>query len=286
MSRRIGIDVGGTKCLGVVVDENAQIIHEIRVPTPSHEALVETLVDVVHDLGDAEWVGVGLPGLITRDGVIRSSPNLPGAHELAVRAPLSAVLAREVRVANDATCAALAEWRSGAATGLDHACMVTLGTGIGGGLVINGQLVLGAQGFAGEVGHMVVSPGGEVCGCGMRGCWERYASGQALARIAGVATGEEVFARLAAGDEAAGAALAQWATWVGRGLANLANVIDPEVFVIGGGVADHASLYIELVEAAMVESLYASRQRRLPSVRVASLGSRAGAIGAALLARD
>ena len=286
MTRRIGIDVGGTKCLGVVLDDLGQVVAEVKVPTPSHTELVETLASLVRELGDSEHVGVGLPGLITRDGVIRSSPNLPGAHDLAVRVPLRDAIGREVYVANDATCAALAEWRCGSAVHLEHFCMVTLGTGIGGGLVINGQLVVGAQGFAGEIGHMIVQPDGISCGCGMRGCWERYASGTALARMAGLQSGEAVFARLAEGDATVRVALDQWARWVGDGLATLANVLDQESFVIGGGLVEHAAEYLHLVEASMVASLYASSQRQLPRVRVAQLGSRAGAIGAAMLARD
>lgn len=286
MSRRIGIDVGGTKCLGVVLDGSGHVVAEVKVATPAHTELVSTLAQMVDELGESDHVGVGLPGLITRDGVIRSSPNLPGANELAVRLPLRDAIGREVHVANDATCAALAEWRCGSAVAFDNFCMVTLGTGIGGGLVMNGQIVVGSQGFAGEIGHMIVQPDGTPCGCGMRGCWERYASGTALASMAGLDTGEEVFALVAQGDSSARGALDTWATWVGRGLANLANVIDPEAFVIGGGVADHASEYLDRVEAAMAQSLYASHQRRVPRVCVAQLGSRAGAIGAALLRHD
>ncbi len=286
MIRRIGIDVGGTKCLGVLIDDECRVIAEVRVPTPQHDRLIDTLVAMVGDLGPADHVGIGVPGLITRDGVIRSSPNLAGALNLSIQSPLREALRSEVRVANDATCAALGEWTCGAAVGLTNFVMVTLGTGIGGGIVINGSLVYGAQGFAGEIGHMVVSPQGTLCGCGKRGCWERYASGTAFAQAVGVDTGEEAFARVHQQDEAACAALREWSRWVGAGLANLVNIVDPEAFVLGGGVIDHADAFIGLVEEHMTGAVYAAAQRRVARIRVAQLGSKAGAIGAALLTRD
>ena len=282
MTRRIGIDVGGTKCLGVVIDASMRVVDEARVATPGHGELVDTLAAMIGDFGDADAVGIGLPGLITADGVIRSSPNLPGAFDLAVGDDLRARIGRAVRVGNDATCAALAEWTCGAARGLDTFWMVTLGTGIGGGLVANGGLVTGSQGFAGEIGHMTVDPGGRRCGCGMSGCWERYASGSALTEVAGV----DVFARVRTGDDAARTAMDEWSRWVGIGLANLVNAIDPEAIVIGGGVVEEASEFLGPVERHMAASTYSSDRRRLPRVIAARLGARAGAIGAALLGRD
>lgn len=282
MTRRIGIDVGGTKCLGVVVDNATRVIDEVRVPTPNHDRLVDTLAAMVDSFGDVEHVGVGLPGLITRDGVIRSSPNLPGAFDVAVGADLRRRTGRDVQVGNDATCAALAEWKCGAAQGLKTFWMVTLGTGIGGGLVANGMLVTGAQGFAGEIGHMIVDPGGRRCGCGMSGCWERYASGSALTEDAGA----DVFARSREGDPPARTAVDEWSRWVGIGLANLANATDPEAFVIGGGVVDNATDFLDSVAGHMAAATYSADRRRLPRVLAAQLGVRAGAIGAALLGRD
>jgi glucokinase len=282
VTRRIGIDVGGTKCLGVVVDGAMQVIDEVRVPTPQHDLLVDTLAAMIDSFGDADHVGVGLPGLITRDGMIRSSPNLPGAFDLAVGADLCRRTGRAVQVGNDATCAALAEWQCGAARGLETFWMVTLGTGIGGGLVANGMLVTGSQGFAGEIGHMVVDPGGRRCGCGMSGCWERYASGSALSEVGGA----DVFARSRAGEAPARAALDEWSRWVGIGLANLANATDPEAFVIGGGIVDSATEFLKPVADHMAAATYSADHRRLPRVLAAQLGVRAGAIGAALLGRD
>lgn len=286
MSRRIGIDVGGTKCLGVVIDDVLHIEAEIHVSTPSPDLLVSVLAELIDKLGPADHVGVGLPGLVTRDGVVRSSPNLPGARDLSVAQPLAHLIGKVVHVQNDANCAARAEWRCGVAVGLESFVMVTLGTGIGGGIIVNGSPMLGAQGFAGEIGHMIVAPQGRSCGCGMNGCWERYASGSALAQAAGESRGEEVFARARRGDVDAREALEDWARWVGIGLANLTNMFDPEAFVIGGGVVDNAHDFVSRVEEHLACATYAPDVRRLPRVLVAQLGPRAGAIGAALLTRD
>jgi glucokinase len=286
VTRRIGIDVGGSKCLGVVVDDSCVVLAETKVATPSHEGLVDLLESIVVEFGPADHVGVGLPGLVTRDGIIRSSPNLPGAFDLSVGAPLSARIGCDVSVANDATCAAIAEWRCGAARGLQTFWMVTLGTGIGGGLVANGSIVHGTQGFAGEIGHMIVEPGGRLCGCGMSGCWERYASGSALSDAAGHGGAGEVFVRLRDGDEGARTAVEEWSYWVSLGLANLANAIDPEAFVLGGGVIDNAPDFLGLVGERLEAAMYSSDHRRMPRVLAAQLGPRAGAIGAALLDRD
>jgi glucokinase len=286
VTRRIGIDVGGSKCRGVVVDDDCVVLAETLVATPSHDGLVDLLESIIVEFGPADHVGVGLPGLVTRAGVIRSSPNLPGAYDLSVGTPLSARIGCDVRVANDATCAAIAEWRCGAARGLETFWMVTLGTGIGGGLVANGSIVHGVQGFTGEIGHMIVEPAGRPCGCGMSGCWERYASGSALTDAVGTGAVGEVFTRLLNDDTAARTVVEEWSRWVALGLANLANAIDPEAFVLGGGVIDNAPAFLGIVGERLEAAMYSSERRRMPRVLAAHLGSRAGAIGAALLDRD
>ena len=180
--RRAGIDVGGTKCHGVVIDASGVVVHDYRLPTPAgHDAIVDTLAEVAAQLAPFDSIGLGVPGLITRDGVIKASPNLVDVRDFPVGQLLSQRLGAVVHVDNDATCATVAEWRAGAARGFDDVVMVTLGTGIGGGVVANGQLVRGANGFTGEFGHMVIHPDGPWCPCGRRGCWERYASGSGLA---------------------------------------------------------------------------------------------------------
>jgi glucokinase len=310
-TQRIGIDVGGTKCLGVVVedgiDDAEEIVAETRQPTPYDAAeLIDVLAGIVAELtaaGDVASIGVGAPGLITRQGVLRSSPNVPDVIELDVGGRLGERLGRQVVVANDATCAALAEWRTGAGRGHDDLVMITLGTGIGGGIVSGGRLVLGHNGFAGELGHMVVDPNGPPCPCGRRGCWERYASGSGLAQLARTAAvggrlrrvvqvaggdvslvrGEHVQAAAEEGDEGALAVVDEFARWVALGLVNLTNALDPAVFVLGGGLAEGAHLYLEPIERWFGELLYAPDRRPHPGLCFAELGEHAGAIGAALL---
>lgn len=162
------------------------MVAEHRLATPvGTEAIVETIVAVATALGSPAAVGVGAPGLVDVDGVLRFAPNLPGVVNVALRTAIEARLAgTRVRIENDASAAGWGEGRLGAAQGARHALMVTLGTGIGGGIIIDGELLRGASGFAGEIGHMVVDPNGPPCSCGKRGCWERLASGGGLGRLA------------------------------------------------------------------------------------------------------
>ena len=157
---KIGIDVGGTKCLGVAVDDSGKVVQQFRLPTPHADKLCDTLLQIVTQLGGAKSLGIGVPGLISPEGVIRASPNLVGVKELPLRQMLEVRLGKPVLVENDATCAALGEWKLGAARGATDAWVITLGTGIGGGFISGSVLQRGAHGFAGEVGHMVVDPAG------------------------------------------------------------------------------------------------------------------------------
>ena len=304
--RRAGIDVGGTKFLGVVLDEDGTILHESRRLTPLGEhALVDALVEMAESLGPWDSLGVGMPGLVTRTGVVRSSPHLPDVAEFDVAAALSRSLGRDVAVDNDATCAAVAEWKVGAGRGAADLVMVTLGTGIGGGIVANGRLVRGRNGFAGEFGHMVVDPDGLECPCGRRGCWERYAAGTGLAQLARSAAhtgrasrivalaggsidairGEHVQSAARKGDADALTVIEAFGRWVAIGLVNLANTLDPALFVLGGGVASSPELYIGSISRSFAELLYAPGHRPHPVLTIAELGERAGAVGAALLAQ-
>lgn len=286
MTRLIGVDVGGTKCHGICIGTDGEIIAEKILPTPSAEDLVSCLADIVSDLGGGSSVGIGVPGLIGREGVIHSSPNLPGAHHLAVAEPLSRKLGVDVQVDNDATCALLAELRLGTLRGVQDAWLITLGTGIGGALLSGGDVRRGVQGFAGEVGHMRVDPNGLECPCGLRGCWERYASGSALARIAGSQDTPEVIRAARVSEPQASRALAEWVDWIGVGIAALANATDPEAIVLGGGVIEEHDLFLDDVAEAVGRHLYAREARRVPAIRATSFGHRNGAIGAALLGHD
>lgn len=282
---------------------------EARRPTPrGAAAIVDTLVatagDVLGAIGGAVAVGAGVPGLVDVTGVLQVAPNLPGVSELPVQALLAERLGLPVQVDNDATCAAWAERELGAARGADHAVLVTLGTGIGAGIVADGRLYRGRHGFAGEAGHMIVDPNGPRCPCGQRGCWERYASGSGLGRIAREAAhagraarivelaggdaegvrGEHVTVAAAEGDGDALTVMETYGWWLALGLANLANLLDPEVFVLGGGLVEAGEVLLEPTRRAFDELVEGVRYREVRIV-AAELGERAGAIGAALLAR-
>jgi glucokinase len=305
----IGVDLGGTKCLGVVLDDSGRVTAEHRVPTPSGaDAVMDAVAEVVRALGGASRVGVGAPGLVDRAGVLRFAPNLPGVVTLPMKEAMEQRLpGTRARIDNDATCAAWAEKQLGAARPFDHAVVLTLGTGIGGGIIVDGQLERGANGFAGELGHMVMaSEGDDGCTCGKQGCWEFFASGRALGRYgreaaaAGAASrvlelaggdptlvqGEHVSAACRQGDPEAAAVLRRLAVWVGIGLVNLAMAFDPEAFVIGGGMSEVGDLLLDQARTTMIEHLAGVPYREPPLVLAAELGEQAGAVGAALLARQ
>jgi glucokinase len=265
---------------------------------------VDTVAGIVErlmvDAPDAS-VGVGLPGSVTRAGTITSSPHLPGVVDFDAAGALASRLGRPAAVTNDATAAVLAEWRFGAGRGVDDLVMITMGTGIGGGIIVGGRLMLGAHGYAGEFGHMSIDPVGPDCPCGQRGCWERFASGSAIVleaqRVArqggleavvtaagsvGAITAEVVVASAAAGDAGAIAVLDHFARWMAAGLANLTNAFDPARFVLGGGLVGAADVFAPMLRDHCAAAVYASDLRALPEICFAQLGEHAGAVGAAL----
>ncbi len=321
----LGIDVGGTKLLGVALDRSGEVLTEARSATPVGRgapgdggelvAAIAELVDrLLVDLGTAGAdpgpaavpLGVGVPGLVDDQGGLRFAPNLPGGEGLGVTEALSRVLGgRRVVVDNDATCATVGEWTYGAARGVADAVVITLGTGIGGGLIVGGQVVRGANGFAGEIGHMVVDPAGPACPCGKRGCWERYASGSGLGRMAGEAAqagrldllvrrvggdpeavrGEDVTAAARAGDPGAGAVMAELGWWLALGLANVVALLDPALLVLGGGLVEAGPVLLEPARAALAGMVEGGDHRPPLPLVPAALGEAAGAVGAAVVAR-
>jgi glucokinase len=307
----VGIDLGGTKCLGVAVDDRGRVVAEHRTPTPRGtaavlDALAGVAAALVAEVGPVAAVGCGVPGLVDAGGRLRFAPNLPGVADLAVGDELSARLGVPVRVDNDANCAAWGEREAGAGRQAAHMVLVTLGTGIGGGLVSGGVLARGAHGFAGEVGHMVVDPHGPACPCGKRGCWERFASGSGLGRLGREAAeagraprlvalaggdpaavrGEHVTQAAVEGDPAAIEVMRSFAWWVALGLSNLANLLDPELFVVAGGLVEAGEVLLGPVRAAFAELVEAAEHRPEVPILPAALGERAGAVGAALIARE
>jgi glucokinase len=310
----IGVDVGGTKVLGVVLAaDRTEVLAELRRPTPrGADGLVAGMVDVVVELtaeaglSDDVRAGFGVAGLVDHRGVLRHGPNQPGVRELDVRGRLVDALGERVVVDNDGNCAVRAERASGAAQGCDDVVLVTLGTGIGAGIVVGGEVLRGANGMAGEPGHTMVDRGGPPCPCGRRGCWERYASGAGLARMARDAAdagrldgvlarvggdtaaihGEDVVAAARDGDEAAHAVLDEFAWWTAVGVANLVAVLDPQLVVLGGGLIDAADLWLDDARRHLPELLVAAGHRDLPPIEAAHHGGRAAALGAALLAAE
>jgi glucokinase len=307
----IGVDIGGTKVAAGVVDEAGRVIDRERRDTPGHDVgqTESTIVDVVEALcarHDIAAVGIGAAGWIANDhATVMFAPHLAWRNE-PLRPALAGRISRPVYVENDANAAAWAEYRFGAAQGEKVVVCVTLGTGIGGGLVVDGNVYRGAYGIACEYGHMTLVPDGRVCACGNRGCWEMYASGRALARdareLAGESpmaaagmielagsvdalTGPVVTAAAAAGDQAALSICTTMGRWFGRGLANLAAVIDPSTFVIGGGVSAAGEILLHPAREEFAHTLTGRGFRPQASVRLAALGPDAGLVGAADLAR-
>lgn len=315
----IGVDVGGTKILAVVArPDTGEIVAHHRISTPKHDpaavpvAIGDAVAAVATKIGwtptgprGIDAIGVGVPGLVSHRGVLRYGPNVAGVVELDVVGVLGQRFDVPVAATNDANSAALAEHRFGAARGARHAIVITQGTGIGGAFIVDGQLLTGAHGFAGEPGHMVIDASGFQCACGTWGCWEAVASGTGLANLAHAmirdqgqgrrivelagghvedVRGEHVTAALIEGDRDALVVVDQFAHWVARGLANLVNIFDPEVIVLGGGLSDVLHLYLPQVQQGLMALVLGVTHRPPVELRAAALGPDAGAIGAALWA--
>ena len=315
MALTIGVDVGGTKILAGTVTEDGVITSTARRPTSRHDAaeVLDQVADVVAELvaGSGEpiaGVGVGVAGLVDANrSHVYFAPNLRWS-QVPVRDVLQEATGLPVAVENDGSIAAWGEYRFGAGRGTEDMVLVTVGTGIGGGIVLGGRLFRGAHGAAGEIGHINSVPDGRACGCGRGGCWEQYASGNALVREAreraaerrseaglllslGDGTpegvqGPEVTEAALAGDPVAREAFERVGVWLGRGLADLAAVLDPEVFVIGGGVSESGDLLLASARTTLAEKLIGQQERPAPEVRVAELANSAGVVGAADLARQ
>ncbi len=307
----IGVDVGGTKVLAGVVAQDGTIQRTARGATPGRrvspamleQAVVETVLEAAGGQPLAA-VGIAAAGFVDRaQERVVFAPHLPWQGE-PVRELLSQRLQAPVALDNDANCAALAEWTHGAGQGAATVVLITLGTGIGGGIVINGRLYRGRNGMAGEFGHMRVVPDGRECECGRSGCWEQYSSGNALVRhvrerlrtqptglvdlVAGNAdavTGPMITRAAAEGDPLALEAFHSVGDWLGVGAANLVAAIDPHRLIVGGGVADAGDLLLEPARLALERTLVGAEHRLVPRLIPAALGPEAGLVGASLLAR-
>lgn len=298
----IGVDVGGTKLVAAVVAADGTVLQRRRQRTPAADGdrLVDTLTDLVGELDDGLPVGVGIAAIVDPAGTVRYGPNI-GVRDYPLAQRLRARLGRPVAVKNDATAAAYGEYCAGAAADVDDVVMITLGTGVGGGVIVGGRLVDGRSGFAGELGHVIVSEGGRQCPCGNHGCLEAYASGTAIGLTARERLvdrtvesplreivqldGKAVTSAARDGDGFARQVLRDAGRWLGVGLASLANVLDPAVIVVGGGAAIQAGEFmIPPAREAMAARLLGEQFRSPPEVVPATLSDDAGMVGAGLFA--
>ena len=314
MAYTIGVDVGGTKVLGGVVDESGSVVKTARRDTPREggPALTQAIADVAQELMGQftiDSVGVSAAGFVSSDRkTMLATPNIAGWNGVDLDYELTSLIGLPVVIENDANAAAWGEARFGAGRGKRHMLMLTVGTGIGGGIVVNGELYRGAFGIAAEIGHIRVVPEGHLCGCGARGCFEQYGSGNALMRHAREAiaaspdiarnllsrgdgtleglTGKAITDAARDGDAVALAAFNTTAQWLGAGIATLSVILDPECVVIGGGVIDAGDILLEPTRAALVRYMPFAGKHPYPEIIGAQLGNEAGLVGVADLARS
>ncbi|NLU74531.1 ROK family glucokinase [Streptomyces sp. HNM0575] len=312
MGLTIGVDIGGTKIAAGVVDEHGTILETSTVPTPpTAEGVIDAIADAVRDASsehEVDAVGIGAPGYVDdKRATVLFTPNLTWRHE-ALKDKVEQRIGLPVVIENDANAAAWGEYKFGVGTGHEDVVCITIGTGLGGGVIIGGRLHRGRFGVAAEFGHIRMVPDGLLCGCGNQGCWEQYASGSALVRYAqqrATATPENATVLLELGDgtpegiegkhisEAArrGCPVAvdsfrELARWAGAGLADLASLFDPGAFIVGGGVSDEGDLVLDPIRKSYRRWLVGSRWRPHAEVLAAQLGGRAGMVGVADLARQ
>ena len=313
MGLTIGVDIGGTKIAAGVVDEEGSILARVKVPTPpTARGVVDAIAEAVREVaaGDRsiEAVGVGAAGYVDdKRATVLFAPNLDWRGE-PLKDKVEQRVGLPVVVENDANAAAWGEYRFGAGQGHHDVVCITLGTGLGGGIIIGGKLYRGRFGVAGEFGHIRVVPDGLQCRCGRQGCWEQYASGSALVRYArqrvaadpenavrllrlGDGTpegveGQHVSKAAQEGDPVAIDSIGELARWAGVGLADLTSLFDPSAFIIGGGVSDAGDVVLEPIRESYRRWLVQARHRPHAQVLAAQLGGRAGLVGAADLARQ
>ncbi|KAA1428957.1 ROK family protein [Nocardioides antri] len=293
----VGVDVGGTKVLAVELNgrgEDLAVARAAQLPMPGRtaaageveEAVAQAVLEVAAER-PLTCVGVSAAGLVDRAGEqVRFAAHLPW-RDAPVRLRLEERIGAPVLLDNDANCAARAELVAGALRGVDSAVLITVGTGIGGAVVLDGRVVRGANGMAGEFGHVQVVPDGLECECGLRGCWEQYCSGRALERVTRVTLGShldgpEVAALARDGHPAAREVFATIGTWLGVGIAGLVSAYDPEVVVVGGGVSAVGDLLLEPARRGLLDALQATAHRDVPRIVPTRFGPEAGAVGAAL----
>ncbi|ONI38006.1 glucokinase [Candidatus Epulonipiscium fishelsonii] len=311
----IGVDLGGTTIKVGLINEEYKIVQTAVCDTKVERPTSEILKDMAFlckevmkkeniSEKDVDSIGIGCPGLtVPKDGIILTSPNLPTFNNTNVKTEIQKYIDLPIYVENDANVAALGEVINGAAKGAKNAIVVTLGTGVGGGIIIDGKVYSGAFFGAGEVGHHTISLESEyMCGCGRKGCWEQYASATALIRdtkiaienkdskIKELANGGEINAKIIfeaaqAGDKIANEVLDQYFKFIGIGILNLINILQPEIVVLGGGMSAQKENLINPVIKYLNENLYGGVELKT-KIKAATLGNDAGIIGAGLLGKS
>jgi glucokinase len=306
----IGIDIGGTKISAGVVDSSGNLINSSRISTPTEggKELILAVINLIKELKEKheiKGIGISIAALISSDyGTIVGAPNIANLSKLNFVNEIKAEFKLPIVVENDANSAMWAEFKFGNAKGLNPVMFFIIGTGVGGGLVIDGKLFKGANGIGAEFGHMCVVPNGLLCGCGSKGCIEQYASGGALIRYAneaildnpqgsetllsfgeGKLTGSGLTKAAKAGNELALAAFNKQADWLGLACASYSLILDPEAIIIGGGVADAGELFLAPVREAMRRYMPFAESHVPPKIIAAKFGNDAGLIGAADLVR-
>jgi len=314
MSLTVGVDVGGTKVLGGVVDASGKVLATSRRDTPREGGLelTKTIAAVALELMQEHSitaVGVSAAGFVSSDRkTMLATPNIADWNGVQLDIELTKLIGLPVVIENDANAAAWGEAKFGAGRNQAHMMMLTIGTGVGGGIVVNNELYRGAFGIAAEFGHLRVVPEGHLCGCGARGCFEQYASGSALRRHAREAisaspdlarnllargdgtidglTGEAITDAAREGDAVALAAFQTTAQYLGAGIASLAVLLDPSCVVIGGGVIDAGEILLAPTREAMKRYMPFAGKHPYPEIVAAELGNEAGLVGVADLARN
>lgn len=307
----VGIDLGGTNIAAGIVGESGKLLHKKSIPTGADrdalaviKDMAQVAMDVVAENGytmdDVVSVGIGSPGSVDKaKGELVYASNLPFSHT-PMRAEMQKYINKPIYIDNDANCAAWAEAMAGATKGVDDSIAITLGTGVGGGIVVNGKLYSGFNFIGGELGHTVIAVDGEPCSCGRKGCWEAYASATALIRQTkraaeahkdskmwdytkdGKFSGRTAFLAAKDGDKAAQEVVDNYVKYVGCGIANMINIFQPEVLVVGGGVANEGDNLLNPVREYVKKETYA-KDIKACRIEKAYLGNDAGIIGAALL---
>jgi glucokinase len=304
----VGVDVGGTKIAAAVVTPKGRILNEVRYPTQAvpPNRLVETIARAITEVKDGFEVGgvcLAVPGLIlAAENKVIFAPNLHEIENIRLDQEIGGTVGMSVTVENDANAAAWGEFRFGAGIDVEHQVFVTLGTGVGGGIITHGVLLRGAQGAGGELGHVTIDPVGPRCGCGNHGCLEALASGTAIRRRAREVAndrpqsalgrlaverevlGEDVTRLAREGDEASISVLEETGRWLGIGLAGFVNTFNPEVIPVGGGASRAGGLILEPARKE-VQLRAKSPSRDLVEIKEATLGPESGVLGAAALAR-